>query len=215
MVFELDNKWVACATSRGLRPWTVKERERERERECFFLFSFLFWGGGGGGGGAQATQLSICWLRCSPARRGLPPADSFSSLRNAKNSYARLMQMFNDGNPDSFKAVMMAPELVLHSNWIFQVLRRQIQVPGSSSCTVWLHSIRRPARLPACLSQPLRLRLCLPRAVSLRCCSPCGSVCLSLPPHFSLHCGPAARVYPSKDRPTLSHASGANVKSRA
>eukprot|EP00192_Tetraselmis_astigmatica_P012298 CAMPEP_0117655768 /NCGR_PEP_ID=MMETSP0804-20121206/4453_1 /TAXON_ID=1074897 /ORGANISM="Tetraselmis astigmatica, Strain CCMP880" /LENGTH=422 /DNA_ID=CAMNT_0005462137 /DNA_START=132 /DNA_END=1403 /DNA_ORIENTATION=+ len=47
--------------------------------------------------------------------------------KSAKTMYGRLMQLFNDGNPDSFKAVVMAPELVLHSNWLFQVLRRQIQ----------------------------------------------------------------------------------------
>ena len=48
--------------------------------------------------------------------------------RSAKGYFARLLQAFNGGNPDTHGAVVMAPELVLHSDWLFQVLRRQIQV---------------------------------------------------------------------------------------
>jgi len=47
--------------------------------------------------------------------------------KSAKAYYARLIDAFSRGHPDSHTAVVMAPELVVHSEWLFQLLRRQIQ----------------------------------------------------------------------------------------
>jgi hypothetical protein len=55
-----------------------------------------------------------------------------ASCRSAKAYYARLIDAFSRGHPDSHTAVVMAPELVVHSEWLFQLLRRQIQVNTSA-----------------------------------------------------------------------------------
>mmetsp|Transcript_17126 Transcript_17126/g.43053 ORF Transcript_17126/g.43053 Transcript_17126/m.43053 type:complete len:90 (-) Transcript_17126:220-489(-) len=59
---------------------------------------------------------------------GLPAQSLMPARRSAKALYARLLSAFSNGQPDGHHAVVMAPELVVHSEWLLQLMRRQIEV---------------------------------------------------------------------------------------